>query len=225
MSLLKSLTDRARAIRGQSMNPRSVTEIASPTVNLIQTPDIARKLVTRFGIREKSPSPTLASEVVPVVLVDDLIGESDLIVPRIKPCAGGGFIPNANGALGIGLVNPAGSGMVLHVYYFWVNSAAAFGYNIMSADALAFDFEPAGGDGYRNQLLEGTTPVGKTGNFAAGPVNVRVLGGGRSFSGVAGIIPFDFVVDEGDMLCLYQTAALVATDTWFTFVWSEESKH
>src|SRR5512139_347469 len=198
---------------------------AQQSANLIQVPDISRKLVTRYGLREKAPSPTLAAEVVPVVLVDDLVGESDLIRPRIKPCAGQLQQVAAAQYVCQGLVNPQNSGVIIHVYYLLLTGSAVVLWNLMFT-GTPYIGVVVGVSGYRNGLFPGQTPVGTMrGNVSAvpfgigGAVEMRL----RNSSAGFGITPFDAVLDEGQGLQLVTPA--VATGTFeCSYVWSEEAK-
>jgi len=192
--------------------------------NLIQTPDLARKLVTRYGIRERSPAPTLAAEVVPVVLVDDLIGESDLIVPRIRPACGFVVGSPAAATMSVTLSNPAGSRTIVHLYYFFVETFAT------AIDRLSIRAHggPIGGaveqttKGFRNTLLGGQAPVAKL--FA----DTALYGGGVLLSRTRvainqqPLIPFDFVISEGTFLT-FENATAATTECTVSLFWSEET--
>lgn len=193
--------------------------------NLIQVPDISRKLVTRYGLREKAPSPTLAAEVVPVVLVDDLVGESDLIRPRIKPAAGSMQQTATSQYVCQGLVNPANSGVIIHVYYLVLSSTVVAQWNL-TFTGTPYQGVLVGSSGYRNGLFPNQLPVGTLrGNVSATPfaiggvVEMRL----RSSSAGFGVFPFDAVLDEGQGLQVVSPAAISGTHEC-SVVWSEEAK-
>lgn len=198
---------------------------AQQSANLIQVPDISRKLVTRYGLREKAPSPTLAAEVVPVVLVDDLVGESDLIRPRIKPCAGQIQFTAAAQYCIKGLVNPANSGVIIHVYYLLVTGSVVALWNL-TFTGTPYQGVSIGVSGYRNGLFPGQTPIGTMrGTVSAAPI---AIGGAiemrlRNSSAGFGITPFDAVLDEGQGLQLVSNAPVTGTFEC-SYVWSEEAK-
>lgn len=195
---------------------------AQQPMNVIQVPDLSRKLVTRYGLREKAPAPTLATEVVPVVLVDDLIGESDLIRPRIRPCAGQLAFNAAAETPIAGLMNPAGSRVICHVYYFVLSSTA------LSQWDLHFTGTPtittAGVTGFRNGLMPGASPAGQMRGIQNGPSPGGAIE--QSVRAVANnnfILPFDAVLDEGQGLQFRAQAAYTGLVT-VNCVWTEEDK-
>lgn len=193
------------------------------TQNLIQVPDISRKLVTRYGLREKAPAPSIAAEVVPVILVDDLVGESDLITPRIRPAAG--QVENTAAAaiwLG-GLVNPAGSGVIIHLYYFLIASTAT------AALDIHFTGTPGAGitgvSGFRNGLLPAQSPAGvmqshTTGVSPGGSIEMKIRVGSSLFT----VFPFDCVLAEGQGIQARTPAAFTGTMS-ISAVWSEEDRN
>lgn len=195
---------------------------AQQPMNVIQVPDLSRKLVTRYGIREKAPAPTLSTEVVPVVLVDDLIGESDLIRPRIRPCTGALELTPAAQNPALGLVNPTGSGVVAHVYYVIIAGTATAGYS------LHFTGTPitttTGTKGFRSGLFAAQSPVCDV----KGQANVGSPGGAiecyvRHPANSQAIVPFEAVLDEGQGLQLYALTVLTST-VHCTVIWTEEDK-
>lgn len=219
MSLIRTLSDAMSGARGKQ--PASPPE----SMNLIQTPDIARKLVTRYGIREKSPAPTLAAEVVPVVLVDELVGESDLIRPRIRPATGAIVGTSAATVNWLHLWNPATSKTIVHLQYLIIRVSAA-------TDNLVFhswgtSAPPPGGQttlkGFRNGLFGGESPVAQQfSDQATGPTGGVAISRLPIFTATL-IIPFDHVMDEGNVLSLGASVVYTGTMTisWF---WTEEAK-
>lgn len=195
---------------------------APPTdINRIQTPDLARKLVTRYGLREKSPAPTLAMEVVPVVLVDDLIGESDLIVPRIRPAAGQLRNTSAAATNHIHLINPAASKVILHMYYFVFHCDVASQQVQWRSHADSTN-TVNGTQGFRNTLLANQSPVGQVrGQFGAA-ISGAILGNARNQTTVSVIVPFDHVIDQGNVFTV-ETILVLTGILSVSFVWSEEN--
>lgn len=212
-----SIFGRRRPVDQGSVGPASQ--------NLIQTPDLARKLVTRYAIREKSPAPTLAAEIVPVVLVDDLVGESDLIVPRIRPASGGFFSTSAATNNWVHLFNPKGSRTILHVQYLVIHLSAAGDLRIQSWTPAAAT--PAGVDqaskGFRTGLLGGQTPVGTVFGDNTGAALPGAQIGWLPLAVATFLLPFDHVLDEGNVLSFGTTAAYSGT-IGGTFFWTEETK-
>lgn len=223
MSIFDKFKSRAR-VTTPRMGTRETSarpELNQP-MNLLQVPDLSRKLVTRYGLREKSPCPTLAAEIVPVVLVDDLIGESDLIKPRIRPCAGCFTLVTAAQAMAGGLRNPAGSRVIIHVYYAVVGGSALGAWN------LHFTGTPNTGStglsAFRNGLFPAQTPIGQiVGDLAGGSPGGVVLHKARHAGNGQAIIPFDAVLDENQALQFQQSG--VSTGSYdVSFVWTEEDK-
>lgn len=199
---------------------------AQQPMNLIQVPDLSRKLVTRYGLREKAPAPTLATEVVPVVLVDDLIGESDLIRPRIRPAAGWGEAVMAAQHCTLGLFNPPGSRVVLHLYYFLLTNSTIGLYNLHFTGTPTTGAPSNSGSGFRNGLMPGASPAGRFGASVTGgpaPPGGSVEAVVRLGSNLLVTLPFDCVIDEGQGVQLATTAAITST-LYATAVWTEEDK-
>lgn len=202
--------------------------LAQQPMNLIQVPDLSRKLVTRYGIREKAPAPTLSTEVVPVVLVDDLIGESDLVRPRIRPASGFQELTTAANSMVSGLVNPNGSRVVAHLYYFVITNTTNTGYQIhfTGTPTLA---TVSTNKGFRNGLMSSTTGLPQSPVcFLSGNVPGVSPGGGiEGFVQVGNnlnvILPFDAVLDEGQGVQFFNPTA-VTTTVRVTAFWTEEDK-
>jgi len=232
MALFKGMA--ARLARGFQGTPRRDVPVApgkmaglqapfQQPMNQIQVPDLSRKLVTRYGLREKSPTPTLAAEVVPVVIVDDLVGESDLIRPRIRPCAGTGDVTPVAQTVVMGLVNPAGSGVVVHLYYFIVQCAATVLFDIHFTGTPATNI--FGASGFRNGLLPAQTPAGFIGGSVTGVSPGGVVFGHLRGGITSNVFPFDCVLDEGQGVQLRTKAGAVSsTQMDSTWIWSEEDK-
>jgi len=227
MSLFGKMRDRlakagAQRPPGRTIAPGAMQGVPlNQPMNLIQVPDLSRKLVTRYGLREKSPTPTLAAEVVPVVLVDDLVGESDLIRPRIRPCAGS--LQQATVAqqfLG-GLMNPAGSRVIIHLYYLWISGTATVQYDIHFTGTPGVGV--TGSMGFRNGLLPAQAPAGQmvghiTGISPGGVVEGRIRAGGATMA----LLPFDAVLDEGQGVQIRGAASTTTAE--INMAWSEEDK-
>lgn len=197
------------------------------SANLIQVPDISRKLVTRYGLREKAPSPTLAAEVVPVVLVDDLVGESDLIRPRIKPCAGQLAVTAAAQWVVLGVWNPPNSGVILHLYYFVAMGTGSALFNLTFTGS-PFAGVTVGVSGYRNGLFPNQSPVGSMRGGLSAIDPAAAMGGAiemkyRNGVTTGGIFPFDAVLDEGQALQAVSSVAITGSHE-MSMVWSEEAK-
>lgn len=193
---------------------------AQADYNKIQVPDLGRKLVSRYGIREKSPVPTLASEVVPVVLVDDLIGESDIITPRIRPAAGMLRLTSAATTSHIHLINPVNSRTILHLFYFYVTGSTTGDVNFRShADPTN---TVNGSTGFRNTLLANQSPVGQVQGQQTAAISGAIIGLGRMNTGIGQLIPFDHVIAQGNVFTVETNLVLTGTLHVF-YVWSEES--
>jgi hypothetical protein len=192
-------------------------------MNVIQVPDISRKLVTRYGLREKSPTPTLAAEVVPVILVDDLVGESDLIKPRIRPCAGTHELNPVAQTVLFGLMNPDDSGVIIHLYYFLLQSSSTVVFDLHFTGTPGTGVD--GTKGFRNGLLPAQAPAGLmtghlTGVNPGGVIEAKLRG-----STVSNIFPFDAVLDEKQGIQLRTSGGGVQTSSVIlTCIWSEEDK-
>lgn len=88
-----------------------------------QNPEHVQKLVQEFQLKGGNLIPSITAEIVPTVLVADLSREARAedrrgVVAVVGAAAGAG---NQNV---FDLVNPAGSGVLVHVESFWVKGAA-----------------------------------------------------------------------------------------------------
>lgn len=79
-----------------------------PEYNLIQAPELLMKLAKRFGIRQAHTSPTLAENVQPVVIVDDI--RDNLVSREEKYGAFVSVIPIAGQRAGVEIRNQPGPG-------------------------------------------------------------------------------------------------------------------
>lgn len=208
----------ARPVPGKPIN----VQIPQADLNKIQTPDIGRKLVTRYGLREKAPVPTIATEVVPVILVDDLIGESDLIRPRIRPAAGFIRAVGAAQVVSCTLQNPASSNTIIHLYYFIVSMSATPTDVRWRSHAVAPLSDTPAQKGFRNTLFSNEGPVGIIhANVPATDFGGAQFGGMRGTTQNPMIIPWDHVIAANAMVSV-ETAANFTGNLDVTFVWSEE---
>lgn len=191
-------------------------------MNLIQVPDLTRKLVTRYGLREKAPAPTLSPEIVPVVLVDDLIAESDLIRPRIRPCAGFCQVNTAAAQGLVGLRNPSGSGVIIHLQYFVIGGTTGSAWRVHFTGTPNTNNPTPGA--FRNGLFPSQTPSGIL-NFdnSAPTPGGAVLAFVRAATLNNTIYPFDAVIDENQSIQLRHDVAVTGFYE-FTAVWTEEDK-
>jgi hypothetical protein len=191
--------------------------------NLIQGGDIARKLVTRFGLRESNPSPTVALEVVPVVIVDELLAESDLFNPRIRPASGFGIAQTVAATGSVRLQNPAGSRVIAHVSYVTISGGATLA-TVQFRSSSPVQLAPVGFTGFRTALLPNQLPVctiasetPKTDNSGA------IIAGMRVTSSQVVLIPFDFVLNQGQTFAVEETTGS-STAFQVTFFWTEEDQ-
>jgi len=191
--------------------------------NTIQVPDLGRKLVTRYGLREKSPTPTLAPEVQAVVLVDDLTAESDLIRPRIRPVSGRLAVTGATTPVVLGLQNPIGSGIIIHTQFATLDAIGAgirgnFFFNTVAAGATI------GTQVYRNGLFVGNPPAGRmiggTTAIAGGTIFAR----GAAPSTVSAVYPLDFVLAPGQVIQWQSESVTLTVPVDCGFVWTEEDE-
>ena len=111
--------------------------------NLIQAPEIIRRLAVKLGIRQAHIAPTLAENVVPVILLDDL---TDRDQSDVRRCAGGvsgisagAFLFNAV------LFNPVASGIVAKVSRLFVGLGAADQINVGLSPAINVPASTIGG--------------------------------------------------------------------------------
>ena len=81
---------------------------------LIQDPEFNTRLVKRFGLRERVSAPTLAPEIQPVVLVDDVFNVPDYAATQRRRCAGSASFATTVSELGfVELFNPATSSVLV----------------------------------------------------------------------------------------------------------------
>jgi len=92
---------------------------------LIQTPDTQTRLSKRFGIRERVTAPTLAPELQPVVIVDDVFNVPDYASTTRRACIGRKSVAANVGQVGsVWLRNPLGSGVLAIVKRMWCSTQA-----------------------------------------------------------------------------------------------------
>jgi len=93
---------------------------------LIQEPDIQRRLVRAYGLRDRTAAATLAPELVPVVIVDD-VREPDATRTGLRiPFAAYTEVTVGAGGSGVAVLkNPAGSGVVARVTEVMVSQTVA----------------------------------------------------------------------------------------------------
>lgn len=114
--------------------------------NLIQAPEINRRLTSRFGLRQGHVASSLGEGIQPVVVVDDL-REAKEIIPRQTFL--GGFDCNPNLVIGdeayCALENPLGSGVAVRLLQVVVNVIDVITAGGVGQVHISLDTIPGGG--------------------------------------------------------------------------------
>lgn len=129
-----------------------------------QNPEHVRKLIAEFQLKGANLIPTVTGEIVPTVVVADLTAQGPQAIDRL---AMGGLLGTASGAGNqnrLALSNPVGSGTLIVMEAFWVETAAA---DFVAPLFRNFAFTPGGFVQWRDSRLLGD-PVGTMGSGVQG---------------------------------------------------------
>lgn len=142
--------------------------------NLIQAPDLLRRVARMLGLKQPHISPTLNEGVQPVIMVADVSKEPSAI-PRTY-FAGGNLVGDAiNNAAAMMLVNPPGSDIVARVLYFSLGLIAAGAAQQFKADITTQQVLPTLQETIRGKNLRNGGSTAATGGAQ---LSVQFGGGG-----------------------------------------------
>jgi len=184
---------------------------------LIQVPDIARKLARRFGIDGPAPADTLAPEIVPVVLVEDLTAPDEEDSGYERTCIG----KQSVGALAanysyVQLYNPSGSGVLVVVEAMILsvggNSAISIRNYDTAATSLGTDLS------FRDRRLSGA-PAAQVRYVQSGANLGDAVAQAFAVGNDQYLTPLDFLLSPGKGLCTRPDTQNVQNIT--TLFWSE----
>ncbi len=186
----------------------------------IQVPEIARKIQRRFGTDGPAPTHTIAPEIVPVALVEDLTDTTPEDTGFQRACFGySGQSGAASNNSHVQLFNPAGSGVMLHVEAALVSIGSAGNADLRYHDT---ELSTAGSnESFRDRRIGGR-PVGRTsaqnnGSALGTSLATLALPGTESIQ-----VPVDVLLDEGQgILFLAASQNISVTCLWY---WQERSK-
>jgi hypothetical protein len=212
-----------------------------PEHNLIQAPELLRRLYQRLGLRQAHIAPTLAQDVQAVVLIDDL---RDPGVSRLKHYGGAvQAVTDAVNRPGCVILNPTGSGVLARLIELQVNhneneavtqqpSVAAYlqapvnnnglitqvtAFFGLSLDAVSRPpaSQAALGRDSAVALFGGTIGLPATGPIA-----------GNRLSGSSGVAVYKFgsgvVMDQGSSVSVIGNSIAAGSFVSCTFLWTEE---
>lgn len=165
----------------------------------IQAPELARRLQRKFDTDGPGPTHTLAPEIVPVVLVEDLTPALPEDTGFIRQCVGTVYQAGVAAEYAHAqLFNPDGSGSILHAEMAVVSIGAADTVNV------AFYDTRLGNDGsvyFRDRRLAGS-PVGAVTNDSGGAELGTNIAPIESPGDEAITIPLDIILAPGQGLVL-----------------------
>lgn len=136
-----------------------------------QAPEIVDRLKRRFGIVGSAGIDTIAPEIVPVVLVEDLQRERSF--PLYRECIGG----DTNGPVVaqfsyLQLLNPAGSNILVTIERFIVSATAAGAVDLRELDAALAGLSTL--KGFRDRRIPGDPVAELRGGSDAGALGSQV---------------------------------------------------
>lgn len=189
----------------------------------IQAPDLVQRIVRRYGIVGAQGPDTIAPEIVPVSIVDELLSEQGEVLKR---ASGGGTRSGVAGEYSLcGVWNPSGGGVIVLPRAVYLDdttgpSVYALGY-IAAAPGTAVESR------YWDNRLAGTDPVAYVAHETNASKEIGVATNthtlyslntaGQQYVNLEGV-----VLDEGTGFAL--EIGTVQHAVYFTFVWDERPK-
>lgn len=186
----------------------------------IQVPELARKLARRFGITGYSPAPTLAPEIVPVAIVENLTDPNEEDTGFERLCIGTFSQANVAGQYSHAqLLNPTGSGIIVNVEALYLHADNATTLRLKDYDTA---LTTAADAYFRDRRLEG-----RPGAQVRNQADVAMLGTTLGNFAVATAadtiaIPLDFLLPEGKAIAV--VGVTVNLYLYGTFFWSERQR-
>lgn len=186
---------------------------------LIQVPEIARKIQRRFGTDGPAPVHTVAPEIVPVAIIEDLTQAGPEDTGFLRFCIGYSDPPTpaASNYCHAQLFNPASSGVLVHLEGAYCSVASASKIYVQLYDT---ELSSAGVQNFRDRRLEGNPAARASRQNHTAYLGTRIAPLTLQQDDVTSI-PLDILLPPGSGLVIVAASSNMAMYTvWY---WSERS--